>query len=377
MPSSWHCVEWQPELTIPARSEFRDDRRPFGQSLRAKPQTAHRRGRFAGSGHPVLLALDFGGTKLTAGVVAPGEQGWRARRQVQSPPRADARRDREAMLALARELLDRVGGTLAAVGVSFGGPVDFARGLVLLSHHVPGWENFPLRDWLQDQLGVPASVDNDANAGALGEWRYGAGRGCDSLLYVGGGWVLDGRVYHGADSLAGEIGHMTVEPGGPVCTCGRRGCLEALAAGPAIARRARKRLAASRTSEGLGDFGTPGSPAPGAVMRRLVGGDLEALTAEHVSRAAEAGDPLARQVLEEAARALGLGIGAAIALMNPQRVVVGGGVTKAGERYFQAVRVAARANVLPGTTVDIVPAALGDDAPLWGAAALAEELVRL
>lgn len=160
---------------------------------------------------------------------------------------------------------------------------------------------------------------------------------------------------------------MTVQPGGPVCTCGRRGCLEALAAGPAIARRARERLLAAQTSLG--------SAIPGAVLCQLVGGDdVEAVTAEHVSRAAEAGDELAQQVLDEAARVLGLGIGSAIALMNPQRVVVGGGVAKSGQRYFEAVRAAARANVLPGMRVDIVPAALGDDAPLWGAIALAEDL---
>jgi len=324
---------------------------------------------------PILLALDFGGTKLAAALMAPGEERWRARAQVLSPPGSDACRNREAILSLAWDLLGREGATPAAVGASFGGPVDADQGLVLLSHHVPGWERFPLRDWLQAQFGAPAAVDNDANAGALGEWRYGAGQALrlrsgqahESLLYVtvstgvGGGWVLNGRVYHGADGLAGEIGHMTIQPGGPVCTCGRRGCLEALAAGPAIARRARERLLAE--------------PQAGSLLRQLAGGDGEAVTAEHVSRAAEAGDMLARQILDEAARALGLGIGNAIALMNPQRVVVGGGVAKAGERYFEVVRAAARANVLRGMTVDIVPAMLGDDAPLWGAMALAEELV--
>lgn len=322
----------------------------------------------------MLLALDFGGTKLTAALMAAGEQKWRARAQVFSPPGSDARRDRETLLRLASDLLDEARVRPAAVGVSFGGPVDAARGLVLLSHHVPGWKNFPLRDWLQEQFGAPAAVDNDANAGALGEWRFGAGQalrlrsgqGCESLLYVtvstgvGGGWVLNGRVYHGADSLAGEIGHMTVQPGGPVCTCGRRGCLEALAAGPAIARRARERLIAE--------------PQAGMILRQLVD-DVEAVTAEQVGRAAEAGDVLAQEVLDEAAWALGMGIGSATAVMNPQRVVVGGGVAKAGERYFEVVRAAARANVLPGMTVDIVPTALGDDAPLWGAMALAEKLL--
>jgi glucokinase len=245
--------------------------------------------------------------------------------------------------------------------------VKAREGIVFLSHHVPGWENIPLRDWLRRRFGVPVAVDNDANVAALGEWRFGAGQGYCSLLYVtvstgiGGGWILDGRIYHGADSLAGEIGHMTIQPGGPVCACGRRGCLEAVAAGPAVARRAQVRLTAE--------------PQAGEVLRKLVDGDVKAVTAKHVSQAVEAGDELARQVLEEAAQALGFGLGCAIALMNPERIVVGGGVAKSGERYFEAVRAAARANVLPGMKVEIVPAVLGDDAPLWGAIALAEGLL--
>jgi len=313
----------------------------------------------------LLLALDFGGTKLSAGLVASGEPLWRARSQLLSPPGADARYDLETMTSLARDLLG--GAVPSAIGVSFGGPVNAAEGVVLLSHHVPGWENVPLQEWLEVRFGVPAALDNDANVGALGEWRFGAGQGCHSLLYVtvstgiGGGWILDGRIYHGADSLAGEIGHMTVEPGGPVCTCGRHGCLEAVAAGPAVALRARERLMAE--------------PQAGEILRRLVSGDEGAVTAKHVSQAAEVGDELAEQVLEEAAQALGFGLGCAIALMNPERVVVGGGMVKCGESYLEAVRAAARANALQGMRVEIVPAALGDDSPLWGAIALAEGLL--
>lgn len=315
----------------------------------------------------LVLALDFGGTKLSAAVAVAGECHWWARRQVLSPPGVDARYDFETMMSLARALLSDQEGRLAAAGVSFGGPVNAAEGVVLLSHHIPGWENVPLRDWLQSALGVPVSVDNDANAAALGEWCFGAGQGYDSLLYVtvstgiGGGWIVDGRLYRGADGMAGEIGHMVIQPEGPLCVCGRRGCLEAIACGPAIARRARERLRAE--------------PEAGKPLRQLVDGDVERVTAEHVSRAAEAGDELAQQVLDEAARALGFGISGAITLMNPQRVVVGGGVAKAGERYLEVVRGAARANTLPGMRVDIVSAALGDDAPLWGAIALAGELI--
>lgn len=309
----------------------------------------------------LLLALDFGGTKLSAAVAAPGERQWRRLERVLSPMHPNARTDMEAMLALARRLLS--GAIPMAIGVSFGGPVDARRGRVILSHHVPGWEDMPLADELRTELGVPVSVDNDANVGALGEYSFGAGQGCSSLLYitvstgVGGGWVLDGRIYSGADGMAGEIGHTVVDPSGPECICGRRGCVESMACGPAIARNAREQL----TRE----------PQRGALLRKLVDNNLDAVTGERVARAAAQGDELARAVLLDAARALGFGIGTAVTLMNPERVVIGGGVVKSGDAYLAAVRAEARANSLPQMRVDIVPAALGDDAPLWGAMALA------
>jgi glucokinase len=319
---------------------------------------------------PFLLVLDFGGTKHTAALADAnaGARPWLDLRRQTAPPGSSADADMETMRGLWRELLAAHSGRLVAIGVSFGGPVDFARGVVRLSHHVPGWANWPLRDQLQAEFGVPVSVDNDANAGALGEWRFGAGRGCASLLYltvstgVGGGWVLEGRVHRGADSMAGEIGHTIVDPNGPVCICGRRGCVEILACGPAIARRARERLNAE--------------PNAGAILRRLIHNDLAALTAEQVSRAAMEGDALAEAALLAAARDLGTGIGNALSLMNPQRVVLGGGVTKSGAAWWAEVRRAARANTLPEISAAsrIVPAALGDYAPLWGALALAEEL---
>jgi glucokinase len=310
----------------------------------------------------MLLALDFGGTKLSAALTGVGERTWRALERVPSPLDKDARYDQETMLAMARRLLG--GRTPAAIGVSFGGPVDARQGRVILSHHIPGWENTPLRAQLQETFGAPASVDNDANVAALGEYRFGAGQGCASLLYVtvstgvGGGWVLEGKIYGGADGMAGEIGHTIVDPAGPLCICGRRGCVEAMACGPAIARAAWERLTAE--------------PGAGPILRALVANDMNAVTGERVARAANAGDALAQQVMDRAAYALGFGIGTAITLINPERVVVGGGVVKSGERWLAGVRAAARANTLPQMRVEIVPAAFEDDAPLWGAIALAE-----
>jgi glucokinase len=321
----------------------------------------------------LLLALDFGGTKLTAGAVstselaAAGERGWRAYRMVPSPPGSNAQSDLEIMMGLARDLLATAKAPLAAVGVSFGGPVDAARGLVLLSHHVPGWEEMPLREWLEERLGVPAAVDNDANAGALGEHRFGAGQGYDSLMYitvstgVGGGWILNGRPWRGADGMAGEIGHVVVDPAGPVCLCGKRGCVERLASGPYIAQRAREWLEAQ--------------PDRGRILRALAGGDLNAITAKITAQAAAQGDELAWEALEVAAWGLGVGIGNAANLVNPRCFVLGGGVTKAGERFWEVVRRTARQTALPEVHFDLVPAALGDDAPLWGAIALAEDQI--
>ncbi len=310
----------------------------------------------------LLLTLDFGGTKHTAAVIARGERRWRAHRRIFCPPDADAHHDQQIVRSLAHDLLG--GAQPAAIGVSFGGPVDFGSGTVRLSHHVPGWEDTPLRDMLQAEFGVPASVDNDANVAALGEHRFGAGQGHDSLMYitvstgVGGGWILNGQPWRGNEGMAGEIGHTVVDANGPVCLCGKRGCVERLASGPYMARQARERLRAE--------------PDRGQVLRALCDGNPKAITAKMLAQAACQGDDLAWEVLQAGAWALGVGIGNAANLVNPERFVLGGGVTKAGNRWWETVRRVAHETALPEVHFDVVPAALGDDAPLWGAVALAE-----
>ncbi|KAB8330450.1 ROK family protein [Scytonema tolypothrichoides VB-61278] len=321
----------------------------------------------------LILALDFGGTKLAAATVNAGSQQWLGYQRRLSPTNANADTDLEIMRSLINSLLK--GAKPEAIGVSFGGPVDATTGKVRLSHHVLGWENVPLRDLLEEEFGVPAYVDNDANVAALGEYRFGAGQGYDSLFYmtvstgVGGGWILNGKPWRGAEGMAGEIGHMVVDPSGPVCLCGKRGCVERLASGPYMAQDVREVL----RNEPPRRKGR--QEKRGEVLRKLVGDNLELITGLVVSEAAAAGDNLAKEILYRASWALGVGIGNVANLINPQRFVLGGGVMKAGEDFWEVLRRVARETALPEVPSEIVPAALGDDAPLWGAVALAEDVL--
>ncbi|MBD2356209.1 ROK family protein [Tolypothrix sp. FACHB-123] len=310
----------------------------------------------------LILALDFGGTKLAAATVNIGAREWLSYERRLSPANADANTDLAIMRSLIHSVLQDTKPT--AIGVSFGGPVDATTGTVLLSHHVAGWENIPLKQLLEAEFGVPADVDNDANVAALGEHHFGAGQGYDSLFYitistgVGGGWILNHQPWRGFGGMAGEIGHIVVDPNGPVCLCGKRGCVERLASGPYMAQNARELLASDRTS--------------GKILRNLVNDNLELLTGQLVSQAAAAGDDLAQEVVHKSAWALGVGIGNVANLVNPQLFILGGSVTKAGSRWWEVVRQLARNTALPEVEFEILPAALGDDAPLWGAVALAQ-----
>ncbi|GAB4579496.1 MAG: ROK family protein [Anaerolineales bacterium] len=314
----------------------------------------------------LILALDFGGTKLSAALLEQGQTTWRALRRAFSPPHPNAQHDLQTMLALARAMLGKT--TPRAIGVSFGGPVEYRTGTVRLSHHVSGWENMPLKTILENEFNAPAQVDNDANVAALGEFRFGAGQGVPNMAYltvstgVGGGWMLNGQLWRGAEGMAGEIGHITIDPNGPLCLCGKRGCVERLASGPYLAADARNELL--HTSH-------PDRELGGEVLR-LANGDPAQITAKLLAEAAARGDEFGWKYLQRSAWALGVGIGNVANLINPQRFVLGGGVTKSGERYWAEIRRVARATALPEVHFEIVPAALGDDAPLWGAVALTE-----
>ena len=313
----------------------------------------------------VTLALDFGGTKLTAGCaatrsVAEGKALWLGQERVFTPADADREHEIDEMMVMAEALL--AGQQPRAVGVSFGGPADYERGLVYRSDHVPGWDHTPLQAVLEARWGVPVRIDNDANAAALGEHRFGAGRGYQDLMYVtvstgvGGGWILGGRLWRGQKGMAGEIGHTVVDGAGPLCLCGKRGCVERLASGPFLAADALAILDAQPQRHSmLRDAGT-------------------ALAARDIAEAAAKGDDMARELIERSAMAVGVGLGNAANLIAPQRFILGGGITKAGELWWQGVRQAARQTALSDLEFDVVPATLGDDAPLWGAVALVADL---
>ena len=308
-----------------------------------------------------MVALDIGGTKLTVGLV--DQEGRRLATQVRPTDQAASpARIVDALFAMAESALAATAlawTDVAAVGGSYGGPLDYPAGRTVTCHHLPGWEDVPLRELVARRAGRPAVVDNDANAAALGEAVFGAARGCAHVLHlnvgtgIGGGVVIGGRLHRGADSMAGEVGHTLVAPDGPLCTCGRRGCLEAVAAGPAIVRAAQEALRS-------------GEPSCLATL------PVDEITGRHVAEAAGQ-DALAARVMQQAGKWIGLAIAAAVNLLNPHMVVIGGGVAGAGEALFAPLRAAVSSHAVPEATrrLRIVPGALGPWDALLGAAALA------
>jgi len=313
-----------------------------------------------------VLAVDIGGTHFCVALFdAEG------RRLLLSEGETESSGGRDWMLSKIREraqdLIAKSDCPVQASGISFGGPVDFRQQRVS-SMHVSGWRGFELAQWMEDSLSLRCRVDNDANAGALGEFRYGAGRGTESFLYltistgIGGGLVCRGEVHRGKDSMAGELGHMPVSDVGALCSCGGRGCLETICSGTAIGLRGRG-LARRRPE----------------VMPRtleLSSGDPEQITAETVFRAAGEGERSALFIVREAARALARALLSAIRILNPDLIILGGGVALSGRTLLDPVHEFLdefSAPMLDHSTA-VVQAELGKYSPLYGAAALALEL---
>ncbi len=315
---------------------------------------------------PTVIAVDLGGTHLrTAVCTADGRILYRAKTETEAHLGAEHVVAR--MLQLIGEAI-RQNPTccVQAIGIGAPGPLQPRTGIIIECPNLPGFDHYPMRDRIMEATGLPTIVENDANAAAVGEQRFGAGRGFANMVYltistgIGGGIIVEGKLYWGEHGYAGEVGHMTLEAHGPRCNCGNIGCLEALAAGPAIARNARAAIAEGR---------------PTRILDMTPGGDPQNITAHIVTDAAKAGDALARELLANAGFYIGVGIVNLLHILNPGRVVIGGGVSFAGDLLFGPIRqtVDARAPFAFRKGVDIVPAALGDDAGLLGVAALAFE----
>ena len=314
-----------------------------------------------------IVGVDLGGTNLVVGAM-PADGSCEL--GVHSQPTraslgADAVVDRicamvETTIATVCRETGATRAQFAGVGIGSPGPIDRARGLVIVTPNL-GWTNFPLRDRVGDKVGLTATLDNDANCATLGEWWLGAAKGARNVVGftlgtgIGGGLIIDGKLYHGASDVAGEIGHMTINSTGRRCKCGNYGCLEAYASGPAIAERAREALAGGEQS----------------VLSEMCGGDLSTLTAATVYRASENGDPVASDVVRETARLLGVGVANILNIFNPDVVVLAGGVAKAGDSLFVPMRAEVRRRAFK-PAVDacrIVPGALGGSAGMVGAVA--------
>lgn len=309
----------------------------------------------------LVIAVDLGGTQIRA--AACDLQG-RFLRRAEHPTKAEE--GLEAVLVRIVGLVEEVRAGLPkdrvlGVGVGSPGPVDPLAGVIISPPNLPGWYEVPLRSLLEERLGLPVRLANDANAAALGEWAFGAGRNYRNIAYVtistgiGGGIITDGRLLLGHRGLAGEVGHMTLWPEGPRCNCGNYGCWEALASGTAIAREGAEAVRSGR--------------AP--ILSRLVEGVAERVDAKLVGEADAQGDEAAAEIIRRAAEYSGVGVANLLHLYSPEIVLIGGGVSRLGERLFGPIRRVARERVMPPyRDVPILPAALRGDAGLLGAVAL-------
>jgi glucokinase len=314
---------------------------------------------------PLLLGIDLGGTKILAAVANPHGKVL-AREYSATPAQKGPEAVVQAILETAHRTLAKAGITtahLAAIGVGAAGTSNPHTGIISYSPNLPGWKDIPLRDIVEGELGVKTFVGNDANAAALGELYFGAGRGARNLVYVtlstgiGGGIIIDGKLYTGKSGAAGEVGHMTIDVNGLRCRCGNIGCWETLASGTALAGEARRRI-----SEG----------AKTTILAR-VRGDIKRITAQTVHEAAREGDALASELIAQTGYYAGVGFVNLINIFNPEVIIIGGGLSNMGNMLLEpAMKVVEERTFRAGReAVRLAIAQLGDDSGVLGLAALA------
>lgn len=315
-----------------------------------------------------ILGVDIGGTNLVVAAVPYAGGSIGALRSCETLPERGADASVADIARMAGEVVEEVSrdgdgrpDDFVGVGIGCPGPLDLDTGTIVATPNL-GWDDYPIRDRISDAVDLPATLDNDANCATYGEWWQGAARGLTSVVGItlgtgiGGGLITEGHLVRGASGCAGEIGHMTIDMAGRRCACGNEGCLEAYASGPNIAARAREGLESGRES----------------LLQELVDGEVERITAAKVYEALTRGDPYAREVMSETARILGVGIANLINLLNPQMVVVVGGVTRANDHLFRPLRAEVRRRAFPSAVdaCQIVAGALPETAGVIGAAGI-------
>ncbi len=313
---------------------------------------------------PLVLGIDLGGTKILTAVVNP--QGKILAQNYCPTPAQDYPALVQAILKSANRALKQAGigaNGLTAVGIGAAGLSDPETGILFTSPNLPQCRDVPLGDDIAQGLGVKTFLTNDANAAALGEFYFGAGRGAHNFIYItistgiGGGIIIDDRLYTGATGTAGEVGHMTIDADGPPCRCGNKGCWEALASGSALAKEARRKI-----SQG----------AQTAILD-YADGDIDKVTAETVQQAAEQGDALAEELIARTGYYFGIGLANLINIFNPELIVIGGGLSNMGDRLLKpAFRMAEERSFRQTCQkVRLARAELGPNSGVLGAAAYA------
>lgn len=306
------------------------------------------------------IAIDIGGTQMRAAAYPIDSL---EPLKVNRIPTQGTRLSPEERLSKLIESVWPEKADVLAIGAAAPGPLNPATGVVLSAPNIPKWENFELQQYIEKKFNTPAQIGNDANLAALGEWKFGAGRGHHHLIYltistgIGGGVIVDDRLLVGANGLAGELGHVTVSPGGPYCSCGRRGHLEAVASGPSIVRWVKEELERGMPSKLL---------------------SAKPLTPKKIAQAAHEGDELAQAAFERAGTFIGRAIVDFLHIFNPTAVIIGGGVSQVGELLFAPIREALPQYVFGPKYLEdlqILKAALGDDVGLMGALALTRDML--
>lgn len=309
-----------------------------------------------------LIGVDLGGTNIRMGIVTPEGKLLRKVQYATDICRGGLVLFEELVVNL-KDLIRthfKESNQLIGIGIGVAGPIDMKRGVIVEPPNLPDLKGFPLRDFLKGEIASPIAIENDANAFTLGEGWVGAAKNCQHYCGmtlgtgVGGGIVVDGAILHGAEGMAGEVGHMVINPEGPPCGCGGKGCLEVYASGAGI-----KRMALEAIEKGGGE----------GILKQS-GGDPQKVTSEKVFEAAQLGDLKARDIFNEMGRFLGLGLVNLIHLFNPEKIVIGGKVSRAWDHFIKSTMetVKGRAMKGPREKVEVVRALYGDDAGMLGAA---------